>query len=243
MKLNNNERLFKRMLDEQYKITNIKKIGSRHFHDFFQGYHVDLHLKLFIKTDKTEACLAKREAEILQLPSFKSCNYFPNLVANETTGLTPFIAVEWIEGVTLDQVMTKKSFLNSFTEKQSFIDQLIEILSMLQKERIVHRDIRPANLMITLRNDHSFEKITLIDFAFSVGIERFPELAILNQNKSILRGLGTRQYKPSDYRWDNYYSVKKIIKKVNKGFDIHFPKQWSNLNTFKDELFYEIKES
>jgi len=74
----------------------------------------------------------------------------PNIVTVYDVGehdSQPFIAMEYIEGQTLAQVIAEGSAL-SLTRKLELVEELCEGLAYAHRAGIVHRDIKPSNLMI-----------------------------------------------------------------------------------------------
>jgi len=89
--------------------------------------------------------------------------------------------------------------------------QIKEILDELKEKNILHRDIRPDNLLVMNGN------ITLIDFAFSTDLQNnslevsdIPELP-----EAFRRGLGTR-FKLED-KFDDQYALEESIDFISKG--------------------------
>ena len=69
----------------------------------------------------------------------------------EVDGLGPCIVMEYIEGRKLreciEQGLTKDLSLN-------IIKQLCQALSYIHQRQIIHRDIKPDNVMITYNGNH-----------------------------------------------------------------------------------------
>jgi serine/threonine protein kinase len=71
-----------------------------------------------------------------------------------------YIQMEYIEGLTLEQFLDTKP---SVATRRSLLYQLIDALSFLHERQIIHRDIKPTNILVT-RNGST---IKLIDFGVS----------------------------------------------------------------------------
>jgi serine/threonine-protein kinase len=86
----------------------------------------------------------KREAEIL-----KQLRH-PNIVRLVATGKfsgTPFYAMEYVEGESLDHVMARRGRI-SWEELVIYGQQLCDALKHAHDTGIVHRDLKPSNIMV-----------------------------------------------------------------------------------------------
>jgi len=59
----------------------------------------------------------------------------------------PFIAMEWLEGMTLEALLAERPRLEAPVAVR-FILELLSALEVAHRQGVVHRDIKPANLMI-----------------------------------------------------------------------------------------------
>jgi serine/threonine-protein kinase len=86
----------------------------------------------------------KREAAIL-----KQLNH-PNVIRLVATGRfhgTPFYAMEYVDGESLDRVMARRGRL-TWEEVVEFGQQLCAALQHAHEHGIVHRDLKPSNVMV-----------------------------------------------------------------------------------------------
>ncbi|OIP41838.1 MAG: hypothetical protein AUK47_05650 [Deltaproteobacteria bacterium CG2_30_63_29] len=117
-----------------------------------------------------------------------------------TEGKWPFIAMEWLEGQTLEARLEGGRKL-SITNAARLGVQVLAVLAVAHEAGIVHRDIKPANLMIGRDG-----RLKVMDF----GLARVAESAIAHTQAGAL--LGTPQYaspeqlsgRPTDGRADVY---------------------------------------
>src|SRR6266436_7380873 len=75
----------------------------------------------------------------------------PNIVTIYELGHennTPFIAMEFIEGGSLDHLIEQRQAL-PISVKLGYIVRVCEALSYAHRHNVVHRDIKPANIMVT----------------------------------------------------------------------------------------------
>jgi eukaryotic-like serine/threonine-protein kinase len=71
-----------------------------------------------------------------------------------------YLVLEYVEGEALDQIMEKRRF--AVSEVLDLAIQLLEGLKVAHQQRILHRDITPANLMLT-----PDRRIKILDFGLS----------------------------------------------------------------------------
>jgi hypothetical protein len=136
-------------------------------------------------------------------------NHFCKQYSSEVTSNIKYVASEKIDGVRLDLlIFSKRINKKNNTFKKKLFKGLFQILKILHKKKIVHRDIRPQNIIV--RKDGT---PILIDFQFAIDVERikFHEYSVYHKR---LAGLG-REYAKNKYHWDDAYSVNKILEDLN----------------------------
>lgn len=109
----------------------------------------------------------------------------PNIVSVYDVSQSPdldYIVMELIDGITLKQYMQKRGGKLSWKEALHFITQIMKGLSHAHSRGIIHRDIKPHNIMV-LRDG----SVKVTDF----GIAR---LASSNQNTMTQEALGSVHY-------------------------------------------------
>ncbi|MGE3821566.1 MAG: serine/threonine protein kinase [Isosphaeraceae bacterium] len=104
----------------------------------------------------------KREAEILQ--QLRHSNIVRILAVGKSKG-SPYIAMELIEGATLEEVLKKRGEL-PWKEVVALGKQICDALHYAHEHGVVHRDLKPSNLMVT-RDD----RIKLTDFGIAKDLD------------------------------------------------------------------------
>jgi eukaryotic-like serine/threonine-protein kinase len=107
----------------------------------------------------------------------------PNIVTIYELGHennTPFIAMEFIEGGSLDNLIEQRQVL-PLSVKLGYIVRVCEALSYAHRHNVVHRDIKPGNVMVTKEG-----AVKVVDF----GIARLTDMSLTQPNMMI----GSRAY-------------------------------------------------
>ncbi len=138
-----------RTLDDRYEI--LEKIGSGGMAVVFKA--LDHRLNRFVAIKILKADLAQdpdlrrrfhAESQAVAMLSH------PNIVSvydvNHSDGVD-YIVMELIEGITLKQYINRKGILN-WKEALHFTTQIVKALEHAHSRGIIHRDIKPHNIMI-----------------------------------------------------------------------------------------------
>jgi eukaryotic-like serine/threonine-protein kinase len=80
---------------------------------------------------------------------------------------SPYIVMEKVDGVTLRGALARGPL--PLHVAAAIADQLLELLSIIHGASIVHRDVKPGNIIIERRP--SGVRLRLIDFGFGLGID------------------------------------------------------------------------
>jgi len=143
-----------KLISKRYRI--IKKIASGGMADVFLGDDLKLNRRVAVKilaanyaADKNFVARFKSEAQILA-----KLNH-PNIVQIYDWGefdSSYFICMEYIEGENLKEIIEKKGPL----PPETVVDYAIQIagaLLMAHKSNLIHRDIKPLNILVTTEGE------------------------------------------------------------------------------------------
>ena len=102
--------------------------------------------------------------------------------------------------------------------------QIIDIFESLQKAQIMHRDIRPDNMLVVDGN------IKLIDFQYAIDLRKPKELKCVKNNNVVARHLGNENFRYKSYGWKDSASIVKLLHYYGFNTD--------NIMLTKDKTFY-----
>lgn len=102
--------------------------------------------------------LLKKEFETLM--AIQHTGVVQALGLENVEGIGPCIIMEYIDGVTLDEWLSKEPALK---EKRRICKEIADAIAYIHALGIVHRDIKPKNIMVTRIGEH----VKLIDFGFA----------------------------------------------------------------------------
>jgi serine/threonine-protein kinase len=138
-----------RILDNRYEIMELIGVGGMAYvykalcHRLNRLVAVKI-LKEELATDEEFQRRFYSESQAVAMLSH------PNIVAVydvSRSGNTEYIVMELIEGITLKQFINKKGLLN-WKETLHFTTQIVKALTHAHSRGIIHRDIKPHNIMI-----------------------------------------------------------------------------------------------
>ena len=188
-----------------------RKSGSRYIS--CEGMHLKTNQRVVVKIHGLGQSV---QNEFVALRILNSCaaQYFPKPFYYTHTENLKFVAYEYIEGKTLEELVNLNELTNE--RAQIIVNDLIKIQTILVEKDIVHRDIKPSDIIID--NDC---RVKLIDFQFAISNQhdKLRENKFTKENFSFLIGLGGN-FKPAPLHWDDRYSLNKIITSLEEHFNL-----------------------
>ena len=149
--------VFPNIQDQTYQIE--AEIGSGGGGVVYKAWHTRLQKHVIIKELKSGTALdiETQRNEVEALKNVKSA-YLPQVYDFLTEGSRVFTVMEFVEGESLDKLLGRGE---KFTQPQvvKWYGQLAAALETIHKQNVCHRDVKPANIMLTPGGD-----VCLIDF-------------------------------------------------------------------------------
>ncbi|MCM3378792.1 MULTISPECIES: protein kinase domain-containing protein [Shouchella] len=215
---------------------NIRKLRPFRFFTWHHGCNYYLgnlgeHTK-FIKLSNDKFIIRNEYEALIELQKSISINnmyHFPRNVEFREMNRFDYLIQDFIEGYSLTEF--KKDLVQSYSvqEQIKLIKSFEIILEELHKSKLVHRDVRPANIIIEKSSENGIGNVVLIDFAFALkNTEGNLKLFLTKQNEiNVLKELG-EGYSPRSLYWDDAYSFLLIIQEITTN------EEW--LSEFKEKV-------
>lgn len=94
----------------------------------------------------------------------------------------PFFVMEYLKGESLDKLLRREGGVRKAEIIHSIFSQLCSAFSYAHEKGVLHRDIKPGNIIVNL--EQSPPKVTIIDF----GIAHMETLAPIDKNNKVVDG-------------------------------------------------------
>lgn len=148
------------VLDERWRIDS--RIGQGAMGSVFRGRDLVGQRVVAIKILSPEHCrkpkvLARFEREAAAMVELRHPNIV-QLFGHGRHGLLPYIAMEFLDGFTLADVLEQHGGTLGLRESVAVIKQVAAGLSFLHHHGLVHRDVKPQNIVISAAG-----RVTLLD--------------------------------------------------------------------------------
>jgi tetratricopeptide (TPR) repeat protein len=156
------------IVDNKFEIES--QIGSGGFGCVYRArqLHFDrvVALKIFhdVLTETQYVQRFEREAKIISLMQQRNVVRFYGFGVWQKS---LYLAMEFIEGESLEKLLAREKRLSS-ADSILIIKQVLEALKAAHAQGVVHRDLKPTNIMISLRG--GLYEVTVIDFGLAKAI-------------------------------------------------------------------------
>lgn len=208
------------ILAGRYQI--IKKIGQGGAGIVYKAY--DLNLQKYVVVKKIRDYYEKNMFDRIEVDILKKLHhpYLPQVYDFLVIDNQVFTVIDFVDGKDLQWYYDQNYILDEKTIRK-WTEQLLEVLEYLHKQnpKILHTDIKPANIMITTQGD-----VCLIDFGISLGDGDFTQIhgasqryASPEQLQKLNLYIQGQDYKKIvlDERSDIYSLAKSIWKQMELG--------------------------
>lgn len=151
------------------KYQIIRSLGSGGFGAVFLAKDTWLNILVAIKVPHKQTV---EMFKLLKEPRLQAALNHPNIVrmiAAEKTGKVFYMVMEYIKGQSLEKILDKQKILN-WPMATEYILQIASAVSHAHNNKIVHRDLRPSNIMISDQDG----KVKITDFGTSVWLNNIP---------------------------------------------------------------------
>jgi len=150
------------------KYEIIRSLGSGGFGSVFLAKDTWLDIKVAIKVPHKQS---QELFNLLKEPRLQAALNHPNIVrmiAAEKEDKTFFMVMEYVRGRTLEKILQKEKVLE-VGPAMDYTRQLCAGVDHAHKNKIIHRDLRPSNIMVS---EDGTVKIT--DFGTSAWLQNVP---------------------------------------------------------------------
>jgi serine/threonine-protein kinase len=190
----NAQELIGKTLDGRYRIEAV--LGQGGMGMVFRGVQTSMQRPVALKTLHPQLAMApsfferfRREAEIA------SRLHHPNIITIFDFGQTPegmcYFAMELLEGESLRQ-RVKRLGPMTLREAAAVVEQTALGVGHAHKQNVIHRDIKPHNVMLTQVDGNEYVKV--LDFGLVKALEQEEEEHLTSTGQV----LGTPQYMPPE---------------------------------------------
>jgi serine/threonine-protein kinase len=148
------------ILDQRWRIET--RIGQGAMGSVFKGRDLQQNKVVAIKILAPEHCrkpkvVARFEREAEKMTGLRH----PNIVAfhgHGRRGALPFIVMEFLEGLTLSDVIERHGGKAGLAETVAMVKQIASGLAFLHHNGLVHRDVKPQNIFLAVGG-----RVTILD--------------------------------------------------------------------------------
>ncbi len=137
------------VIDDRYEILSVKGIGGMAVvlkaHDTVKNRIVAI--KMLNEKHSNDSASIRRFVNESRAIALLSNEHIVDIYDVAFTGKSKYIVMEYIDGITLREYMKRNGPLG-FEKSMDFIMQILSALQHAHEKGVVHRDIKPQNIMV-----------------------------------------------------------------------------------------------
>lgn len=228
---------FARFLKSKFGIQDLTPVAGVICNDFLIGTDANGR-RLFIKTGKHSGIYENEYRMGMALYEIDSEHFMKPLYYNDYDKYQ-FFANEYAQGVSLNTAIMNNTV--SVEQKAHLVADIWRIFCALRASDVVHRDVRPDNLMII------DGRLVLIDFQLAVSKSNYVELEYLANRSNRLRKLGHKKYRYRPFTWDDAYSLTRVLEFIgrDKFYGTRYDVIYKNIKAYigTDKIKSSVREN
>ncbi len=173
-------------MGERYEFKG--KIGQGGLGAVYKAYDVrmsrDVAIKRILANPNDSSISEEATRQLIKEAGALSALQHPNIVTIYDVGTDedgPFVVMELLSGHTLEDLVSKGSF--TWPDFRQFAMQTLEALIAAQELNLVHRDLKPTNIMVTWLPSGKFQ-VKIVDFGLAK-LSAAPTLQTVDQHDGV----------------------------------------------------------
>jgi len=157
------------------ELSNLELIGRGGMASVYRAYHEKLKREVAVKVLFSDLIKNARYIKRFQIEAGAAGTLnHPHLVPVYDHGVaedgSPYLVMDLAKGTTLAKLIEKEGFLELERAIEIFT-QIAEALQYAHQERVIHRDIKPGNIIVETRDGADFVKVLDFGIAKVVPVE------------------------------------------------------------------------
>jgi serine/threonine protein kinase/HEAT repeat protein len=173
-------------MGERYEFKG--KIGQGGLGAVYKAYDLrmsrDVAIKRILANPNDSSISEEATRQLIKEAGALSALQHPNIVTIYDVGTDedgPFVVMELLSGHTLEDLVSKGSF--TWPDFRQFAMQTLEALIAAQELNLVHRDLKPTNIMVTWLPSGKFQ-VKIVDFGLAK-LSSAPTLQTVDQHDGV----------------------------------------------------------